>query len=88
MNERTIHLAPQSWFVWSAAGRPQCHCIVAIEKLTMLENKNSARRANLSPAGAAEMPKALNELYADDTRLWEWAKGAPSFSVATPSDPP
>lgn len=85
LNERTLHLAPQSWFIWAGVGHAQCHCVVAIEKLTMLNTQNTAVRQNhRHRSDCAELPESLQNLYADDKRLWEWAKAAPAFSVPTP----
>ena len=79
--ETSLHLAPQSWYVWADSGATQCHCVVAIEKLHVLETVNAAQR---SPGHQATMPAGLQELYADDLRLWELAKASPSFSIPTP----
>ena len=79
--ETSLHLAPQSWYVWADSGARQCHCVVAIEKLHVLETVNAAQRA---PGHQAVMPAGLHELYADDFRLWELAKASPSFSIPTP----
>ena len=85
LSERTLHLAPQSWFVWTDAGNPQCHCVVAIEKLVMLNTENTAvRSGHRHRLNATELPEELQALYADDKRLWERAKAAPSFSLPVP----
>ena len=85
LSERTLHLAPQSWFVWTDAGNPQCHCVVAIEKLVMLNTQNTAvRSGHRHRLNATELPEELQALYADDKRLWERAKAAPSFSLPVP----
>ena len=79
--ETSLHLAPQSWYVWADSGARQCHSVVAIEKLHVLETVNAAPRAAGHPA---VMPAGLAELYAEDLRLWELAKASPSFSIPTP----
>ena len=81
LQETNLHLAPQSWYVWADSGARQCHCVVAIEKLHVLETVNAAQRA---PDQQAIMPTGLQELYAGDRRLWELAKASPSFSIPTP----
>ena len=63
IGEEHVHKQPQHWFVWDATGAPQCHCVVAFEKLGTVGGVAELRR--YAPVVAVEERLSL---VADEVR--------------------
>ena len=74
-DDRLLHLLPQSWFVWSAAGAVTCQCVVAFEKLGRVAGLAHVNARNQS-LGRMNMgtDEVFVRLYAQDAELHARAK--------------
>ena len=72
IGEEHVHKQPQHWFVWDATGAPQCHCVVAFEKLGTITAHRSGLTSERATVHAAAPPlsEPMRELYALDEALW------------------
>ena len=57
IGEEHVHKQPQHWFVWDATGAPQCHCVVAFEKLGTI----TAHRSGLTSENEIKRQKEKGE---------------------------
>ena len=87
-DDRLLHLLPQSWFVWSAAGAVTCQCVVAFEKLGRVAGLAHVNARNQS-LGRMRMDadEALVRLYAPDAALHRRAKAQNEFCYRPPARP-
>lgn len=70
IGEEHVHKQPQHWFVWDATGAPQCHCVVAFEKLGTITSHRSGATPGRAHAAAPPLSEPMSKLYALDEALW------------------
>ena len=79
-DDRLLHMLPQSWFVWSAAGAVTCQCVVAFEKLSHVAGLARVNARNRSLARIrVPTDEVFARLYAQDAALHRRAKAHSEF---------
>ena len=77
LDESTLHLLPQHWFVWDEQGRARCHCVVAFSKLASIagvaqHNAAGQRHADVGWLTSPVFPR----LYQRDEALYAAASAS------------